>query len=318
MTSEFALCKRIVENISRVIVGKEKSIELLLVTLLAEGHVLIEDIPGLGKTLIAKSLAKSIGGSFKRVQFTPDLLPSDITGFNIYNQQTGQFVFQPGPVMTSILLADEIYRTIPRTQSSLLESMEERQVTVDGKTYSMPQPFLVMATQNPIELEGTFPLPEAQLDRFLMRVRLGYPERAEEIAIMDRFREQDPLIELEPAANPAQIVELQRARRAIRISPPVKEYIADIVRATRGSSALRLGASPRATLGLMRAGQALAALRERDYVLPDDIKDLATAVLAHRLILKEEERMRGETRGEIAERFVEETLARIPVPAPIE
>ncbi len=316
MILDFSLCKRIAENIQHVIVGKEQSIQLLLVALLADGHVMIEDIPGLGKTLMAKSLAKSIGGSFRRVQFTPDLLPSDITGFNVYNQQTGQFTFQPGPVMTNILLADEINRTIPRTQSSLLESMEERQVTVDGKTYPLPSLFLVMATQNPIELEGTFPLPEAQLDRFLLRVRLGYPERAEEIAIMERFQERDPLSELEAVANPGQIVELQRARKGIRVSAPVKEYIADIVRLTRSSSSLRLGASPRAALNLMRAGQALAALREREYVLPDDIKYLAAPVLAHRLILNEEERMRGETRGATAERCLEEILTQIPVPAP--
>jgi len=203
---DFSLCKRIVENISRVIVGKNQSIELLLVALLADGHVLIEDIPGLGKTLIAKSLAKSIGGSFRRVQFTPDLLPSDITGFNVYNQQIGQFTFQPGPVMTNILLADEINRTIPRTQSSLLESMEERQVTVDGKTYPLPYPFFVMATQNPIELEGTFPLPEAQLDRFLLKVRLGYPDKEEEIAILERFQEKDPLLELKAVANPGRLL----------------------------------------------------------------------------------------------------------------
>lgn len=316
MTIEFELCKRIAENISRVMVGKEQSIELLLVALLADGHVLIEDVPGLGKTLLAKSLAKSIGGSFKRVQLTPDLLPSDITGFNVYDQHAAQFTFQSGPVMTNILLADEINRTIPRTQSSLLESMEERQVTVDGKTYPLPNLFFVMATQNPIELEGTFPLPEAQLDRFLLTLRLGYPERDEEIAIMDRFREQDPLIELESVANPEQIVELQHVRRAIRISPPVKEYVADIVRLTRGNPSLRLGASPRGSLGLMRAGQALAALRGREYVLPDDIKYLAVPVLAHRLILKEEERMRGETRGETAKRFVEEIISQLPVPAP--
>ena len=313
---DFGLGKRIVDNISRVIVGKDRSIELLLVALLAEGHVLIEDIPGLGKTLIAKSLAKSIGGSFRRVQFTPDLLPSDITGFNIYNQPSGQFVFQPGPVMTNVLLADEINRTIPRTQSSLLESMEERQVTVDGKTYPLPSLFLVLATQNPIELEGTFPLPEAQLDRFLLRVRLGYPEKAEEIAIMDRFQEQDPLRELEAVAHPDQIVELQQARKSIRLSPPVKEYIADIVRLTRCTPSLRLGASPRASLALMRSAQALAALRQRDYVLPDDVKYLAVPVLAHRLILQEEERMRGEARGETAEHFVEQILAQVPVPAP--
>ncbi len=295
-----------------MIVGKNQSIELLLVALLADGHVLIEDIPGLGKTLIAKSLAKSIGGSFRRVQFTPDLLPSDITGFNVYNQQTGQFTFQPGPVMTNILLADEINRTIPRTQSSLLESMEERQVTVDGKTYPLPYPFFVMATQNPIELEGTFPLPEAQLDRFLLKVRLGYPDKEEEIAILERFQEKDPLLELEAVANPGQIVELQHSRKRIRISPPVKEYITNIVRATRNNTSLWLGASPRGSLGLMRAGQALAALREREYVLPDDIKSLAVPVLTHRLILKEEERMRGEA----AEHFLEEIISQIPVPAP--
>ncbi len=312
MPVSFDLCKKIEENVSRVIVGKERSIELLLVALLADGHVLIEDIPGLGKTLIAKSLARSIGASFKRVQFTPDLLPGDITGFNVYNQQAGDFTFQPGPVMTHVLLADEINRTIPRTQSSLLESMEERQVTVDGKTYGLPHPFFVMATQNPIELEGTFPLPEAQLDRFLLRIRLGYPGQQDEIAILDRFREKDPLRELEAVATPEQIAGLQEARKRIRVSQPVKEYITTIVNATRESSAFRLGASPRGSLSLMRASQALAALRGRDYVLPDDVKSLAVTVLAHRLILKEEERLRGE----IQEPLLEEILRCIPVPAP--
>ncbi len=302
----------IMENISRVMVGKRESIEFLLVALLADGHVLVDDIPGLGNTLLAKSLAKSIGGTFRRIQFTPDLLPSDITGYNVYNQQTGQFTFQSGPVMTHILLADVINRTIPRTQSSLLESMEERQVTVDGKTYLLPHPFFVMATQNPIELEGTFPLPEAQLDRFLLRIRLGYPERDEEIAILKRFQESDPLPGLEAVANPDQIARLQEARKEIRISHPIREYITDIVRATRASPALRLGASPRGSLGLMRAGQALAALRERDYVLPDDIKALVVPVLAHRLILREEGRLRGET----PEHFLLDALNQIPVPAP--
>ena len=310
--SDFSLCKKIIENISYVIVGKKQSIELLLVALLSDGHVLIEDIPGLGKTLLAKSLAKSIGGSSRRVQFTPDLLPSDITGFNVYNQQTGQFTFQSGPVMTNILLADEINRTIPRTQSSLLESMGERQVTVDGKTYQLPRPFFVMATQNPIELEGTFPLPEAQLDRFLLKIRLGYPEKDEEIAILERFREKDPLIDLEAVANPEQVADLQHARKGIHISHPVREYITNIVRATRDSTSLRLGASPRGSLGLMRAGQALAALRDRQYVLPDDIKSLVIPVLAHRLILKEEERLRGET----PEHLLEEIIRQMPVPAP--
>ncbi len=295
-----------------MIVGKKESIELLLVALLAEGHVLIEDIPGLGKTLLAKSLAKSIGGSFRRVQFTPDLLPADITGFNIYNQQTGQFIFQPGPVMANILLADEINRTIPRTQSSLLESMEERQVTVDGMTYLLPHPFFVMATQNPIELEGTFSLPEAQLDRFLLKIRLGYPAKDEEACILERFQERNPLTELEAVVNPEQVAELQQTRKEIHVSQPVREYVVRIVRATRNHASLRLGASPRGSLNLMRAGQAWAVLNKRNYVLPDDIKSLAIPVLAHRLILKEEERLRGET----LEHLLEEIVQGIVVPAP--
>ncbi len=307
---DFDLGKRIIENISRVIVGKVQSIELLMVGLIADGHVLIEDIPGLGKTLLAKSLAKSIGASFKRVQFTPDLLPADITGFNVYHQNSGEFVFQPGPVMTNVLLADEINRTIPRTQSSLLESMEERQVTVDGKTYALPYPFFVMATQNPIELEGTFPLPEAQVDRFLLRICLGYPEYGEEIGILDRFQEKDPLNELQPVAKPEEISDLQQARKTIHVSVPVKEYVVSIVEATRNNPALRLGASPRGSLGLMRAGQALAALQGRDFVLPDDIKHLICPVLAHRLILKEEEHLRGLTQ----ESILQEIADHIPVP----
>jgi MoxR-like ATPase len=311
---DFSLCERITENISKVIVGKRDAIELLLVALLADGHVLIEDVPGVGKTLMAKSLARTIGGTFKRVQFTPDLLPADITGFNVYNQQAGHFTYQSGPVITNILLADEINRTIPRTQSSLLESMEERQVTVDGQTHLLPHPFFVMATQNPIELEGTFPLPEAQLDRFLLKLRLGYPEKDGEISMLERFREKDPLMGLKAVASPEQITELQRARKKIRVSLPVREYIADIVRATRNNESLRFGASPRGSLGLMRTGQALAALRGRDFVLPDDIKHLAVPVLAHRLILTEEERLRGGT----PEHLLEEILGQIAVPAPAE
>jgi len=305
------LCEKIIENISHVIVGKRRSIELLLVALLADGHVLLEDVPGLGKTVIAKSLARSIGGIFRRIQFTPDLLPADVTGFNVYDQRTGQFTYQPGPVMTNILLADEINRTIPRTQSSLLESMEERQVTVDGKTYPLPQPFFVMATQNPIELEGTFPLPEAEVDRFLLRIGLGYPDRDEEIAILERFQEDDPLPGLEAVTTPDQLFALQQARKKIRISRPVRQYIVDIVRATRNNASLRLGASPRGSLALMRAGQALAALRGREYVLPDDIKYLVGPVLLHRLIIKGEERLRGETPAH----FLEESMSQIPVPA---
>jgi MoxR-like ATPase len=290
-------------------VGKRHAIELLLTALLADGHALIEDVPGLGKTLMAKALAKTIGGTFKRVQFTPDLLPADITGFNVYDQQAGRFSYQSGPVITNILLADEINRTIPRTQASLLESMEERQVTVDGRTHLLPHPFFVMATQNPIELEGTFPLPEAQLDRFLVKLRLGYPEREEEMSMLERFQEDDPLGSLGAVASPDEVVRMQETRKKIRISPPVREYIADIVGATRKNKALRFGSSPRGSLGLMRTGQALTALRGRDFVLPDDIKALVLPVLAHRLILTDEERLRGGT----PERILDEILLQVPV-----
>ena len=307
---DFSLCSRILYNILKVIVGKKEAVELIITALLADGHILIEDLPGLGKTLMAKSLAKSIDGTFKRVQFTPDLLPSDITGFNIFNQQTGSFTFQPGPVMANILLADEINRTIQRTQSSLLESMEERQVTVDGETLLLPRPFFVLATQNPIELEGTFPLPEAQLDRFLFRIRLGYPAKAEEIAIMERFQTDDPLADLEPVASPSEIKDLQQARRKIGVSLPMRQYIADIVSATRNENSFQFGASPRGALGLMRAGQAFAALKGRDYVLPDDIKYLVKPVLAHRVVLKEEEQLRGNT----TEKVLGRVMADIPVP----
>jgi MoxR-like ATPase len=306
---DFVLCEKIAKNISRVIVGKERAIELLLVGLLAEGHVLLEDVPGVAKTLLAKSLAKSIGGSFARIQFTPDLLPADITGFNVYDQKTGLFAFHPGPVITNVLLADEINRTIPRTQSSLLECMEERQVTVDGKTHPLPAPFLVLATQNPIELEGTFALPEAQLDRFLLKTQLGYPDKNEEVRILERFQETDPFPLLEPVATPEDITELQKIRRSIRVSPPIREYIADIVHATRADEAIQFGGSPRASLGLMRAGQALAALRGRNYVLPDDIKYLAHPVLTHRLILTENERLKGKS----TDHFIEKLIKRIPV-----
>jgi MoxR-like ATPase len=307
---DFSQYKSIAANVAKIIVGKQEAVELLLIALLAEGHVLLEDVPGLGKTLMAKALAKSIGGSFRRVQFTPDLLPADITGFNVYDPKNGEFKFQPGPILTNILLADEINRTIPRTQASLLEGMGEGQVTVDGVTLPLPRPFLVIATQNPIELEGTFPLPEAQLDRFLLRVTIGYPSKDEELCIMDRYQMDDPLPQLKPVITPEQIIEFQVARRNIRIAAPVRDYIVDIIEATRNSKLLRFGVSPRGSLSLMRTSQALAALRGRDYVLPDDVKYLVEPVLAHRLSLRAEERIRGVK----AETVLAELLTHIPVP----
>jgi MoxR-like ATPase len=307
---DFSLCEKITENIGRVMVGKQRPIEILLVALMAEGHVLIEDVPGVAKTMLAKCLAKSIGGSFNRVQFTPDLMPTDITGFNVYDQQSAQFSFRPGPVITHVLLADEINRTIPRTQSSLLECMEERQVTVDGKTHILPQPFFVMATQNPIELEGTFPLPEAQLDRFLLKSSLGYPDQDEEMQILERFQQKDPLQRIDAVVTPEDISQLQQERRDIVISDPVRRYITDIVLATRNHDAIQFGASPRGSLGLMRAGQALAALRGREYTLPDDIKELAIPILGHRIILAEQDKLRGSHPDHI----LEEIVNKIPVP----
>lgn len=301
---------QIKDNISRVIVGKERAVELLLAAVLAEGHILLEDVPGLGKTLLAKSLAKSIGGVFKRVQFTPDLLPADITGFNIYDQKANLFSFQPGPVMANILLADEINRTIPRTQSSLLECMEEHQVTVDGQTHNLPKPFLVVATQNPIELEGTFPLPEAQLDRFLLKISLGYPDRDEEMAIMERFQAANPLEDLQAVTEPASIVELRQECCEVRVSPPIRAYITELVQATRNHPAVLYGASPRGSLGLMKTAQARAFLQGREYVLPDDVKDMAEPVLAHRLILTGEERLKGDSTA----RFVAEIVGRVDPP----
>ncbi len=304
-------CKEVMQNISRVIVGKTSSLELLLTALLAEGHLLLDDVPGVGKTLLARSLAKSMGGTFKRIQFTPDLLPADVTGFNIYDRQSGQFKFQPGPVMANVLLADEINRAIPRTQSSLLESMEEGQVTVDGVTLTLPRPFMVIATQNPVELEGTFPLPEAQLDRFLLRLKMGYPSAVDEVTILDRFQQDDPLANLEVVITPSQVFTLQQARREILVAAPVKDYIVNLVRATRESASLRFGASPRASLHLMRAAQALAALRGRTYVLPDDVKWLAEPVLCHRLIVDTKEMVRGVT----AEKVLAEIISRVAIPA---
>ena len=300
----------IIENAARVVVGKRRALELMTVALLAGGHVLLEDVPGLGKTLMAKALARSIGGEFRRIQFTPDLLPSDVTGFSVYSQKTGEFVFHPGPVMCNVLLADEVNRTIPRTQAALLESMGEFQVTVDATTLDLPKPFFVVATQNPIEMDGTFPLPEAQLDRFLMKIDLGYPDKEEELAILDRFLMDDPLIELASVTSPERIVELQKARAEIVVEAPVREYIAAIVGATRANPKVRYGASPRGSLGLIKCAQALAAVRGREYVIPDDVKELAEPVLTHRIILKHEERAKGAS----ARQVVREILDRIDVP----
>jgi len=304
--------RRILDNISSVIVGKSGTVELLLVALLAEGHVLIEDVPGLAKTLLAKCLARSLGGEFGRIQFTPDLLPADVTGFSVYEQKSGAFSFRKGPVFSHVLLADEVNRTIPRTQSSLLECMEERQMTVDGVSHPLPRPFFVLATQNPIELEGTFPLPEAQLDRFLLRAELGYPDREEEVRILERFQASDPVEGLGAVSCPEEVAGLQRARRRILVSAPVLGYIADLVRATRAHPAVRFGASPRGSLALMRAAQARALLEGRDFALPDDVKALAVAVLSHRLVLQEPQRLQGQEAAAIVEGILEQA----PVPAP--
>jgi len=303
----------IIENASQVIVGKGRALELMTVALLAGGHILLEDVPGLGKTLMAKALARSIGGSFKRIQCTPDLMPSDVTGLSIYNQKTGEFVFHPGPVMSNVLLADEINRTIPRTQASLLESMGEGQVTVDGRTLELPKPFFVIATQNPIELEGTFPLPEAQLDRFLMKIHLGYPKREEELSLLERFISQDPMVHLSAVSSPERILALQNERKNVIVSAPVREYITDLVGATRKHPKIRYGASPRGSLGLTRSAQALALVRGREFALPDDVKELAVPVLTHRIILRQEERAKGVKALDI----IEELIATLPLPSPV-
>lgn len=304
------VAQRVKANIGRVIVGKEEVIDLVLVALLAEGHILIEDVPGIGKTTLAKAIARSIGCSFKRIQFTPDVMPSDITGINFYNQKLGEFEFRPGPIMANIVLADEINRATPRTQSALLEAMEERQVTVEGVTLPLPSPFLVIATQNPIELEGTFPLPEAQLDRFFMRIKLGYPLEAEEEAILQRFEEANPLMELEAVIAGDELVRLARLVPQVHCEASVRRYVVQLVQATRRHPAYELGASPRGSLSLFRGARALAAIRGRDYVLPDDVKALAPYVLAHRTILSSQSRLRGrDTEG-----VLREVLDAVPVP----
>jgi MoxR-like ATPase len=286
------VCRDIIENISKVLVGKRKVAELALVALLCEGHVLIEDIPGVGKTSLAAAMAKSVDCSFRRIQFTPDILPSEITGFSLFNPKTGEFEYRPGLVLSSFVLADEINRTSPKTQASLLEVMEESQVTVDGVTRRVGCPFMVVATQNPLEYVGTYPLPEAQMDRFLMRLSLGYPEKKEEEAILRRFKADDPLEELTPVAAAEHIVALQQGVRAIHVEDSLYSFITEVVRATRRHPDVELGASPRGSLGLFRASQAWALLEGRSFVLPDDVKYMAAPVLAHRLILRQEARLR--------------------------
>lgn len=302
------LAKSLRDNIGRVIVGKEQEIELILAAMLSGGHVLLEDVPGTGKTTLAKALAKSLSCSFSRVQFTPDLLPADITGMRIYTQHTGEFTFMKGPVFTNILLADEINRATPRTQSALLECMEEKTVTENGTTYALEKPFLVIATQNPVETQGTFPLPEAQLDRFLIRLSLGYPTADEAVFLMERFIENNPLAELEPVSDGAQVSEAARLCAVCQVSKDIMRYIADICESARDPERVRLGPSPRALLALMRACQALAAIRGRDYVIPDDVKQLAEPVLAHRVI------PRGLSSQMNGAAIVRDVLNRIPAP----
>jgi MoxR-like ATPase len=304
------LAIRVRENVQRVIVGKSESIDLAVIALLCRGHVLIEDVPGTGKTTLAKALAASLNCEFHRIQFTPDLVPSDVLGINYFNMRSGEFEFRPGPIFSQVLLADEINRATPRTQSALLEAMQERQASIDGVTSPLPDPFIVMATLNPIEMEGTFPLPEAQLDRFLLRVNLGYPTLEEESAMLMRFQSMQTLDTISSVAGPEEILEAQQAVEQVRMEPNVRDYLLAIIAATRTHSQLRLGASPRASLSLQHAAQARAAMADRDYVIPDDIKEMANPVLAHRVVIESSAGLRGRTRDNV----ISEILGSIKVP----
>src|SRR5271157_471246 len=304
-----AFANLVFENLEKVIIGKHQTIELVVIGLLCQGHLLIEDVPGVGKTMLARSLARSLGVSFSRIQFTPDMLPSDVTGVSIFNQVKRNFEYRPGPLMAQIVLADEINRATPKTQSALLEAMEERQITVDGITHPLPAPFMVLATQNPIEYEGTFPLPEAQLDRFLLRIRLGYPSLNDEIRILELQQLRHPIDTIESVVALEELLQLQQAVKQIYVSAAIKRYIVELIRSTRESTDIYLGASPRGSLGLFRAGQARAAIFGRDYVLPDDIKALAEPVIAHRLVISPNARLKNISSDEM----VAEILRSMPV-----
>src|SRR5512136_1352791 len=305
-----SLSERVIGNVEKVIVGKRREVQMTLIGLLCEGHLLIEDVPGVGKTMLARSIARSIGCSFKRIQFTPDMLPSDVTGVSVFNQKTREFEFRPGPIMAQIVLADEINRATPKTQSALLEAMEERQITVDGVTHALPRPFMVLATQNPIEYEGTFPLPEAQLDRFLVRLTLGYPELNDEINILERQQFQHPVIDLKQVAPADELMKAQEAIKQIYVAPGIKRYIVELTHQTRQHVDVYLGASPRGSLALFRTGQARAAIQGRDFVLPDDIKALVKPALSHRVILGPAARLRDLSGDQV----LDEILTKIPVP----
>jgi MoxR-like ATPase len=304
------VAERIVENVERVIVGKHRELRLAITALLCGGHMLIEDVPGVGKTMLARSIATSTGCNFRRIQFTPDLLPSDVSGVSIYNQKEGDFEFRPGPIIAQVVLADEINRATPKTQSALLEAMEERQVTVDGVTHKLPQPFLVMATQNPIEYEGTFPLPEAQLDRFLIRVHLGYPSPTDEVLILDQQQLSHPVDSITQVTDANEILLLQKAVKEIYVDPLIKQYIVALANATRDHESVYLGASPRGSLALFRTSQARALFEGRDFVTPDDVKDLALVTLGHRIILSPGAKVKGTTVADV----VGACMNRVPVP----